>query len=205
MMKTSIKSIVMSLLIATVLTSCGYGVETLQGYYVANQETPNFISIDIPVSFVNIDEDQLTKEQLEAYESINKLNMLGYRKSDDNVEEYKAELAKVQAILKDEKYQELFRGGNSTNGKILVKYIGTDTTIDELIIFGTMNETGFGIIRVLGNNMEPAKIMMLGEVVNQMSSDENAVEDFMKFFMPSSNNEKNIENISDVFNKSIKK
>lgn len=181
---SSIKNIIASLLITATLISCGYGGETLQGYYVVNQEAPNFISVDIPVSFVDIEQANLTEVQREAYESINKLNMLGYRKSDDNAEEFKTELGKVQTILKDERYQELFRGGNSTDGKIIVKYIGTDTTIDELIIFGTMNNTGFGIIRVLGDNMEPAKIMKLGEVVNQMSSDENVVQDFMKFFTP---------------------
>ena len=197
-MNTSIKNIVASLLIAIALTGCGYGGETLQGYYVVNQEAPNFISVDIPVSFVNLEKANLTEVQREAYESIDKLNMLGYRKSDDNVEEYKAELVKVQTILKDERYQDLFRGGNSTDGKIIVKYIGTDTTIDELIIFGTMNDAGFGIIRVLGNNMEPAKIMKLGEVVNQMSSEENSVEDFMQFFRPGSSGNK-MDDFSEVF------
>jgi len=197
-MKTSIKNIVASLLIITALTSCGYGGETLQGYYVVNQEAPNFISVDIPVSFVDLEQANLTKVQLEAYESIDKLNMLGYRKSDDNIEAYKTELAKVQTILKDERYQDLFRGGNSTDGKIIVKYIGTDTTIDELIIFGTMNDAGFGIIRVLGDNMEPAKIMKLGEVVNQMSSNENAVQDFMQFFK-SGNTGSDFEDFSEVF------
>lgn len=197
-MKTSIKNIVASLLIAVALASCGYGGETLQGYYVINQEAPNFISIDIPVSFVDLEQANLTKVQLEAYESIDKLNMLGYRKSDDNIEAYKTELAKVQTILKDERYQDLFRGGNSTDGKIIVKYIGTDTTIDELIIFGTMNDAGFGIIRVLGDNMEPAKIMKLGEVVNQMSSNENAVQDFMQFFK-SGNTGSDFEDFSEVF------
>lgn len=197
-MNTSIKNIVASLLITATLFSCGYGGETLQGYYVVNQEAPNFISVDIPVSFVSIEKAKLTDVQREAYESIDKLNMLGYRKSDDNIEEYKAELAKVQTILKDERYQELFRGGNSTDGRIIVKYIGTDTTIDELIIFGAMSDAGFGIIRVLGDNMEPAKIMKLGEVVDQLSSDENSVEDFMQFFRPDSSRS-NIDDFSEVF------
>lgn len=180
-MNTSIKNIVMSIFILAGLTSCEYG-ETLQKYYVANQETQNFISVDIPASFVNLDDVALTDDQREAYESIDKLNMLAYTLSDDNEEEYKAELAKVQAILKDERYEDLFRGGNSTDGKIIVKYIGTDTTIDELIIFGSANDRGFAIVRVLGNNMEPAKIMQLGSVINQMTTDESNVMDFMNFF-----------------------
>ena len=64
----------------------------------------------------------------------------------------------------------------------IVKYIGTDSTIDELIVLGTMNEKGFAIIRVLGDNMEPAKIMKLGEVVGQINSEENQIIDFLNFF-----------------------
>ena len=171
----------MSLFIVVALTSCNYG-ETLQSYFVANQETPNFISIDIPVSFVSVENIELTEDQKEAYESIDKLNMLGYTLKDDHVEEYKLELTKIQALLKNEQYQELFRGGNSTDGKVVIKYIGDDDSIDELIIFGTANDKGFAIIRVLGDNMQPAKIMTLGDVVGKMNSDETGVKDFMKYF-----------------------
>jgi len=180
-MKTSIKSIALLLFIVTALTSCNSGA-TLQGYFVSNQEAPNFISVDIPTSFVNIDKATLTDEQKEAYNSIDKLNMLGYQLTDNNEEEYRAELAKVQTILKDKKYEELFRGGNTTDGKIIVKYIGTDTSIDELIIFGSANDKGFAIVRILGDNMEPAKIMMLGDVVKNATSNENNVAEFMNFF-----------------------
>ncbi len=164
-----------------VFSSCNYE-ETLQKYFVANQETPDFISVDIPASFVNLDDANLTDDQRDAYESVNKLNMLAYTLTDDNEEVYKAELLKVQAILKDNRYDELFRGGNSTDGKIVVKYIGTDTTIDELIIFGSANDRGFAVVRVLGNNMEPAKIMQLGSVVNQMTTNESDVSNIMNFF-----------------------
>jgi hypothetical protein len=178
---SSIKNIVMSLFIVVALTSCNYG-ETLQSYFVANQETPNFISIDIPVSFVSVENIELTEDQKEAYESIDKLNMLGYTLKDDNIVEYKLELTKIQALLKNKQYQELFRGGNSTDGKVVIKYIGDDDSIDELIIFGTANDKGFAIIRVLGDNMQPAKIMTLGDVVGKMNSDETGVKDFMKYF-----------------------
>lgn len=180
-MNSSIKGLVKSLLIVIVLTSCDYG-ETLQAYFVTKQETPNFISIDIPTSFVNIDKVTLTKDQEEAYESIDKLNMLGYTISDDNIEEYNAELEKVNLILKDERYQELLRAGNITDGKVVIKYIGTETEIDELIIFGSATDRGFAIVRILGNNMKPAQIMTLGDVIQDLDSEENNVQDFMKFF-----------------------
>ena len=169
-MKTSINYIIAFFLVAT-LMSCSQG-ETLQSYFVEKQEKPNFMSIDIPLSFIDIEKTELTEVQQEAYESINKLNMLGYRLNEDNQEEYKTELAAVRTLLKNEKYQELFRGGNNTDGKVVVKYIGDDTTIDELIVLGTMPERGFAVVRVLGDEMEPAKIMKLGNVVSNFNSSE---------------------------------
>ncbi|MBT8273681.1 MAG: DUF4252 domain-containing protein [Bacteroidia bacterium] len=180
-MNQSIKKGVMLLLLVVAFISCDQA-ETLQRYYVNNQETPNFVSVDVPISFVNVENIELTEVQKEAYESIDKLNMLGYTLTEDNSEEYHEELAKINTILKDERYQELIRGGNSRDGKFVVKYIGTDTRIDELIIFGSANERGFAIIRVLGDNMDPSKILKLGDVVSQMETDENGVKDFMEFF-----------------------
>ena len=43
-------------------------------------------------------------------------------------------------------------------------YIGNDTEIDELIIFGVSSEYGFAIVRVLGDDMELSKIMKLRSV-----------------------------------------
>lgn len=180
-MHRSIKKMVMLLMLVAVIYSCNQG-ESLQSYYVNNQEMPNFISIDVPVSFVNIEDVELTEVQKEAYESIDKLNMLGYQLTEENEEDYRAELQKVKEILADERYEELFRGGNNKDGRVIIKYIGDDTTIDELIIFGNANDRGFAIVRVLGDNMEPAKIMELGKVVDKLKTEENQVQDFMNFF-----------------------
>ena len=59
-MKKSIKNIMVTFFLVATLTACNQG-ETLQGYYVANQETPNFMSIDIPLSFIDIDKIELTR------------------------------------------------------------------------------------------------------------------------------------------------
>ena len=107
--------------------------------------------------------------------------MDNYSKTDDEAT-YKTELAKVQTILKNEKYEELMRGGNAKDGKFIVKMIGEGDTIDELIVFGSANERGFAIVRVLGDNMDPAKIIKLGDVIDKMKTDETGVKDFMNFF-----------------------
>jgi len=179
-MYQSIKKGVMFFFLAAVVIGCNQG-ESLQSYYVTNQEKPNFLSIDIPTSFLKIDEDELNEEQLEAYNSVDKLNMLGYSVDDDE-EAFKAEVTKIQGILNNPKYEDLIRGGNNKDGKFVVKMIGDGDLIDELIIFGSANDKGFAIIRVLGDDMDPVKIMKLGDVVNKFTSEENAVNDFMDFF-----------------------
>jgi len=162
------------------LTSCNQG-ETLQSYYVANQETPDFMSVDLPTSFVQVDKTNFTEEQKEAYKSIDKLNMLLFTSTESNKENYKIELAKVKTILADEKYGELFRG-STTEGKIVIKYIGSEDSIDELIIFAMASDRGFGIARVLGDNMEPSKIITLGDALKNANFEETQIQEFTNFF-----------------------
>ena len=156
---------------------------TLQTYFVEHQEASGFMSVDIPMSFLNPDKIELTDVQEEAIDSIDKLNMLAYSLSDGTEEEFNAELAKVKTILKAEKYNDLMRGGNPTDGKLYIKYIGEDSEIDELIVFGFSSDNGFAIIRVLGDNMELSKIMKLETVVDQFDTENANVEDFMKFLL----------------------
>ena len=61
---------------------------TLQSYFVAHQEANGFMSVDIPISFLNPDEIELTADQKEAIDSIDKLNMLGYSVKDGTEEEF---------------------------------------------------------------------------------------------------------------------
>ena len=156
---------------------------TLQTYFVEHQEASGFMSVDIPMSFLNPDKIELTDVQEEAIDSIDKLNMLAYSLSDGTEEEFNAELAKIKTILKAEKYNELMRVGNTSDGKLYIKYIGEDSEIDELIVFGFSSDNGFAIIRVLGDNMELSKIMKLETVVDQFDTENANVEDFMKFLL----------------------
>ncbi|MFT4612669.1 MAG: hypothetical protein ACI9OT_002058, partial [Gammaproteobacteria bacterium] len=71
-MNTLIKSIIAMLILVVTLQSCNQD-QTLQTYYVDNELSPGFTSLDVPVSMLQIDEESLTEEELEAYESIEKL------------------------------------------------------------------------------------------------------------------------------------
>lgn len=180
-MTSVIKYIVVMVILAATLLSCDQN-PSLQTYFVDNQEKPNFLSVDLPISILKIDETKLSMEQKDAYHSVKKLNMLAYKTDSINQTAYKAELSKVKAILGDKKYEELMRGGNSTDGKFVIKYIGKDDDIDEFILFGSANDKGFAVVRVLGNDMDPNKIMTLSSVLGSGNMDTSQVQQFIDFF-----------------------
>lgn len=180
-MKSSIKAIIMLVVLVVTFTSCNQG-PTLQTYYVDNELKPGFTSLDIPTSFVNIDETTLTEEQKEAYESVDKLNMLAFVLDESNVDEYEIQLAKIKTILKDPKYQELMRGGNSTDGKFVVKFLGEEDNIDELILFGNAVNKGFAVIRVLGDDMNAGKLMSLSTALQNADVSDSQINQFADFF-----------------------
>lgn len=156
---------------------------SLQSYFVAHQEADGFMSVDIPMSFLNPDKIELTADQNEAIDSIDKLNMLAYSVKDGTEEEFNSEINKVKTILKSEIYNDLMRAGNTSDGKLYIKYIGEDSEIDELIVFGFSSEKGFVIIRVLGDNMEISKIMKLDSIIDQLDTENANVENFMEYLL----------------------
>lgn len=162
-MKNIIKSILA--IVALVLASCS-SQQSLQEYYVDNQENPNFISLDIPASILKMDEIELTEVQREAVESLKKFNLLAFKKTAENTTEYKVEKAKVKEILKDDEFVELMKI-NSDYGKGVIKYLGDEDAIDEVIIYGDSKDKGFALIRVLGDDMNPAHIVQLMQAIQK--------------------------------------
>ncbi|WP_282121666.1 DUF4252 domain-containing protein [Algibacter mikhailovii] len=165
---------------AVILVSCGQG-ETLQRYYVDHQEAKNFISQDFPLSMIEIDKSNFTEQQQEAYNSVDKLNFLGYKASQENADTFKSELSKVKAILSNEKYNDLMEFSDKGN-KISVKYLGTNQEAEEIILFGSSPDMGFGIVRILGDDMSPDKMITLIEAMQKADIDKSQVENIMNFF-----------------------
>lgn len=162
-MKNTIKLLTMVMIV--LLASCS-SQQSLQEYYVDNSENPNFITIDVPASILKMDGVDLTETQSEAIESLRKFNLLAFKKTADNVAEYKAEKIKVKEILKDDEFVELMKI-NSQYGRGVIKYLGDETAIDEVIIFGDSKDKGFALVRVLGKDMNPAHIVQLMQAIQK--------------------------------------
>lgn len=176
----SIRTIVITGLIAILLMSCN-STPSLQKYYVENQENQDFMVVDIPTSILNIAIDSLTEKQQKAYQSIGKLNILAFKKTDDNVATYELERQKVKNILADDTYKTLIKYGGNSQGAV-VKYLGEDTAIDEVVLFGADNTQGFGIVRILGDDMNPAQLLDLIEVIKKSNPDTDALKEISNFF-----------------------
>ena len=148
-----------------VITGCS-STQSLQEYYVDNSENPNFLSVDLPVSLLNMEKADLNEEQREALNSLRKMNVLAFKKNDSNTAEFEAEKANVKAILKNEKFIDLMKL-NTSYGKGVIKYMGDDEMIDEVSIYGDNDEKGFMLIRVLGNNMKPANLVQFMQAIQK--------------------------------------
>lgn len=177
----SIKKSMVMLLLVIAFTSCNQG-PTLQTYFVDNELKPGFASFDVPTSFLNVDGFEMTDEQREAYESVNKLNVLTYIEEDTEAEAYKLELEHIKTILKNPKYEELMRGGNATDGKFTVKFLGDIDKLDELIIFANANNRGFIVARVLGDDMNASKLMSLQSVLQNAKIEDSQLNNLTEFF-----------------------
>ena len=110
------------------LAACS-STQSLQEYYVDNSENPNFLSVDLPVSLLNMKNEDMTEKQREAFKSLKKLNVLAFKKTMDNVSEYQTEKANVKAILGNDRFTELMKI-NTSFGRATIKYLGKDDAID---------------------------------------------------------------------------
>lgn len=168
-------------LTVTAFVSCNNG-PTLQTYYVDNELKPGFTTFDIPTSFIDVDKVELSEQQEKAYNSIDKLNVLAFKLDDNNTDVYKIELENVKTILTNPKYEELMRGGNTTDGKFVVKFLGDIENIDELIILGNANDKGFMVARILGDDMNANDLVSLGTVMDKIDFEDTELNGFTDFF-----------------------
>lgn len=149
--------IILFFLCTLFLASCN-SEPSLQKYFVKNTEDANFISVDISPSILNIDKKTLSEAEQKAMASFEKMNILAFKLDDKNATMYETEKANVQEILKAEKYNLLMKAGSGKQA-VSVNYIGTDEKIDEIVVYAKSNETGFAIVRILGDEMTPTDMM----------------------------------------------
>lgn len=171
------------LITCVILVACS-GEKTLQEYYVENSESSDFVAIDISAGILNMDIAKLTPEQKKAVDALKKLNVLYFKGDEKKKEIQKTEVSEVKKILSNSKYQELMKidKGSDVAG---VYFVGEDDAIDEFVFFGNQSNTGFIIVRVLGDDMSPEHIMPLLEAMQSSNMDASQLAPLQALMNPS--------------------
>ena len=159
-MRTIYKTLMMLTIVLTMI-SCNTE-PSLQEYFVKQQENTAFISLDVPMSLLNNQKKSLDKDYQETLNTIKKINILALPIKDENKDVYAKELKEINSILKNDEYQTLMKF-NVEENQIVLKYKGEEDAIDEIIVFGSSDNKGLGIARLIGNNMDPEKMVALAK------------------------------------------
>lgn len=158
-----------ALLVVLTLVSCN-SEPSLQKYFVQNTDNKDFIALDVSPGILNLEKAKLSAEQNDALKSFDKMNILAFKANATNQAQFESERAKVKAILKDPKYQQLMSFGSGKDGAS-ISYVGTDDNIKEFVVFANKKESGFAVVRVLGENMNPNNILTLISVLKESKID----------------------------------
>jgi hypothetical protein len=172
----SVPSLLVLLLVAVGLTSCS-DKNGLQNYILDHAESVGFTSTTIPISSLKQESMQLTEKQQEAFDALDRVSVLLYRFDQNNPEEFTAEKNNIKNILKQDKYEELMSFGN----RGVLKYVGSEDSMDEIVIYATDKNTGFAVGRIIGNDMTLEKFMELYQIVQQGNFSLSDFGDFSNF------------------------
>ena len=63
-----------------------------------------------------------------------------------------------------------------------VRYLGAENDIEEVIVFGSSSDKGFGIARVLGDNLKPENIVSFMNAMRTANIDDAKFKEISNFF-----------------------
>ena len=161
-----ITKILSLLLLVLMITSCK-NEKSLQGYLVESQEKTGFITVDIPTTFLQLKTEDVSDEVKATLKSIRKVNVVALPIK-NNEAAYEVEKAKLKSIFKDNKDYKSLMSMKAKGMNVSLYYTGSTESIDEVIAFGYGKEAGVGVARLLGEDMNPAKII---EMMNNIKID----------------------------------
>lgn len=168
------------LFLALLISSCN-SKKTLQEYLVETSGKEGFYTGDLPVSSILSPKADVSDDVKETIKSIKKINIAFLPKKNDNAAAYETEKAILKDIFKDNNTYKTLMSMKTNGMNVRVFYSGKTDAIDEVIAFGYGQEAGVGVARLLGENMNPAKII---DMLNKVEMDDNngAFKQFAKMF-----------------------
>ena len=99
--------------------------------------------------------------------SIDKLNLLLFRPKEDQIEKHQNGLVVISGILYQKRYQYLMNFRAFEKAERTFLFEGITQAIEERIIFLKMGEKGFGVLRILGSDINPASLVTLAKKIDR--------------------------------------
>ena len=155
------KKAVIILTVLAIFVSCNQQ-KTIQTYIVENQDKPGFMSVDLPMSLIQLNSDKVPLDVKDGYESIKKVNVLGLPYLNNN-EAYEIEKKAISLILNNSTLYKNLMKMDMNGMSVSIYYNGDANDINEVIVFGYSKKIGVGVARVIGNHMNPSKITQMAE------------------------------------------
>ena len=155
------KKAVVILTVLAIFISCNQQ-KTIQTYIVEKQDKPGFMSVDLPMSLIQLNTDKAPLDVKEAYGSIKKVNVLGLPYLNNN-EAYEIEKKVISLILNNSTLYKKLMKMDMNGMSVSIYYNGDANDINEVIVFGYSKKIGVGVARVIGNHMNPTKITQMAE------------------------------------------
>ncbi|TVZ54928.1 uncharacterized protein DUF4252 [Lutibacter sp. Hel_I_33_5] len=152
-----ITTILSILFVAVLLTSCKNDT-SLQQYLVDSQDKTGFITVDVPTSFLQLRSNDVSDDVKETLKSIRKINLVALPIK-GNEAAFETEKATLNKLFKGNSDYKSLMSMKSKGIKVNLYYTGDSDSIDEVIAYGHGKDAGVGVARLLGENMNPGKII----------------------------------------------
>lgn len=162
---------ILSLILFVAIASSCKNEKSLQQYLVDSQEKTGFVTVDLPTSFLQLKSDDVSEETKTTLKSIRKVNVV-YLPIKGNEDTYETEKSTLKNVFTNKDYKNLMTM-KAKEMNVNLYYTGDPESIDEVIAFGYSKEAGVGVARLLGENMNPAKII---EMMNSVKIDGDNVD-----------------------------
>ncbi|CAM1343612.1 DUF4252 domain-containing protein [Tenacibaculum amylolyticum] len=159
------KKLYLLIVLCVISTMISCKKESLQGYLIETQENTSYTRLDFSTSMLASFLENASEEDKGTFESVKKVNIAFLPMNKATEEEINVERKRLKTIMKDTDYKSLIRI-NDKRGKGTIYYAGEADAIDEIVAVFYVKEFGFGVARVLGENMNPAKVMSMVQKTN---------------------------------------
>ena len=163
------KAVLTTLLVALMLVSCQ--TNTLQTFMIDSKEDDNFLSVDFSLkTFVDNFED-LPEDQKDLFKDVSKVNFLAFKKNGDNDAEYKAKQSEITNILSTQFKGNELMAVNSDDTQVQMYADDMENTVEEIILYANDSNKGFLIVRLLGDDLNPANFYKMMQMSGDMNFD----------------------------------